>query len=215
MSGSTDNLDSIAEQIRVSLTAKDAAREKVLPLCRETIRFSSLAIRALHRQEFGEAKKLLKSARKLLDESEEHLANASELRNIGFLHDAQKEYAEGSIALALVVGKSLPKPEELNVDPAAYLNGLGEAVGELRRYLLDNIRDGDLSRGEELLADMDDIYSVLVTIDFPDAITGGLRRTTDMVRGVLEKTRSDLTLVIRQQSLEKRLETLEKKGRLV
>lgn len=212
MSGTTDNLDAIIEQIRESLTAKDAAREKVLPLCRETIRFSSMAIRALHRQEFDETKKLLKSARKLLDESEENLANASELRNIGFLHDAQKEYAEGSIALALVERRPLPKPEELNVDPAAYLNGLGEAVGELRRYLLDSIRGGDLSRGEELLADMDDIYSVLVTIDFPDAITGGLRRTTDMVRGVLEKTRSDLTLVIRQQSLEKRLDNWRKSG---
>jgi translin len=215
LSGSTDNLVAIAEQIRASLTAKDAAREKVLPSCRETIRFSSLAIRALHRQEFGEAKKLLKSARKLLDESEKNLSGATELRNIGFLHDAQKEYAEGSIALALVDRKPLPKPEELNVDPAAYLNGLGEAVGELRRYLMDNIRGGDLSRGEELLADMDEIYSVLVTMDFPDAITGGLRRTTDMVRGVLEKTRSDLTLVIRQQSLEQRLDKLEKKSRIV
>ncbi|MDO8578819.1 MAG: haloacid dehalogenase, partial [Dehalococcoidales bacterium] len=171
--------------------------------------------RALHRQEFAEAKKLLKSARKLLDESEQHLANASELRNIGFLHDAQKEYAEGSISLALVNRQPLPTPDSLNVDPAAYLNGMGEAAGELRRYLLDNIRDGDLSRGEELLAAMDDIYSLLVTMDFPDAITGGLRRTTDMVRGVLEKTRSDLTLVIRQQSLEKRLDSLEKKGSIV
>ena len=212
---SKNNLDAIAEQIRVSLTAKDAAREKVLPLCRETIRFSSLAIRALHRQEFAEAKKLLKSARKLLDESEQALGNASELRNIGFLHDAQKEYAEGSISLALVNSQPLPTPDSLNVDPAAYLNGMGEAAGELRRYLLDNIRDGDLSRGEELLAAMDDIYSLLVTMDFPDAITGGLRRTTDMVRGVLEKTRSDLTLVIRQQSLEKRLDRLEKKGSIV
>jgi len=212
---SKNNLDAIAEQIRASLTAKDAAREKVLPLCRETIRFSSLAIRALHRQEFAEAKKLLKSARALLDESEQNLANASELRNIGFLHDAQKEYAEGSISLALVNSQPLPTPGSLNVDPAAYLNGMGEAAGELRRYLLDNIRDGDLSRGEELLAAMDDIYSLLVTMDFPDAVTGGLRRTTDMVRGVLEKTRSDLTLVIRQQSLEKRLDGLEKKGRIV
>jgi translin len=215
MSGASDKLDSITEQIRASLTAKDAAREKVLPLCRETIRFSSLAIRALHRQEFSEARKLLKSARKLLDESERNLAGASELRNIGFLHDAQKEYAEGSIALALVERKLLPTPEELNIDPAAYLNGLGEAAGELRRYLMDSIRGGDLTRGEELLADMDEIYSVLVTMDFPDAITGGLRRTTDMVRGVLEKTRSDLTLVIRQQRLEQRLEKLEKKSKLV
>lgn len=152
---------------------------------------------------------MLKSASKLLQEADQALANVSELSNIGFLHDAQKEFAEGRITLALVTGKSLPHPEELDVNPASYLNGLGEAVGELRRYLLDNIRKGDLSRGEELLSAMDEIYSVLVTMDFPDAITGGLRRTTDMVRGVLEKTRSDLTLVIRQQSLEQRLEKLE------
>jgi len=94
----------------------------------------------------------------------------------------------------------------LGIGSAAYLNGLGEAVGELRRYLLDNMRKGDLSRGEELLSAMDDIYNVLVTMDFPDAITGGLRRTTDMVRGVLERTRSDLTLIIRQKELENRLE---------
>ena len=209
MSGLTDNLDSIAEDIRAKLTAKDAAREKVLPLCRETIRFCSQSIRALHRQEFLQAEEMLTSARKLLEEANQVLANVSELSNIGFLHDAQKEFAEGSITLALVTGKSLPHPEDLGVNPASYLNGLGEAVGELRRYLLDNIRKGDLSRGEELLSAMDEIYSVLVTIDFPDAITGGLRRTTDMVRGVLEKTRSDLTLVIRQQSLEQRLEKLE------
>lgn len=127
------------------------------------------------------------------------------MTNTGFLKDAQKEYAEGCAILALVTGEPLPDPAELGVDPAAYLNGLGEAAGEVRRYLLDGIRHGDLSRGEELLAAMDDIYNVLVTMDFPDAITGGLRRTTDMVRGVLERTRSDLTLVIRQQELEKKL----------
>ncbi len=210
MSGLTDNLDLIAEQVRLSLSAKDAAREKALPLCREIIRYSSHAIRAVHRQEFDQAKDLLKSARNLLDEVKQAVAEGNELGYTGFVKDAQKEFAEGSITLALVTGKPPPDPDELGVDSAAYLNGLGEAVGELRRYLLDSMRKGDLSRGEELLSAMDDIYNVLVTIDFPDAITGGLRRTTDMVRGVLEKTRSDLTLVIRQRDLEKRLEKLEK-----
>ena len=209
MSGPTDNLDSIAEQIRLSLSAKDAARERVLPLCREVVRQSSHAIRAVHRQEFEQATGLLESARKLLDEIEQAVAEHKELGNTGFFKDAQKEYAEGNITLALVTGKPFPDPNELGVDSAAYLNGLGEAAGELRRYLLDSIRKGDLSRGEELLSAMDDIYSVLVTMDFPEAITGGLRRTTDMVRGVLERTRSDLTLVIRQKDLEDRLEKLD------
>jgi len=193
MSKLTDNLESIAEQIRQDFSAKDAAREKALPLCRDAIRCCSQAIRAVHRQEFDQAAELLKSARNLLTESEQAVTAYNELNNTGFVRDAQKEFAEGSIVLALVTGKQLPDPGELGIDAAAYLNGLGEAVGELRRYLLDGMRQGDLSRSEELLLTMDDIYSVLVTMDFPDAITGGLRRTTDMVRGVLERTRSDLT----------------------
>ena len=209
MSRPTDNLDSIAEQIRLNLSAKDVAREKALPLCREVIRQSSHAIRAVHRQEFDQAADLLKSARSLLDDIEHFVAGHKEFSNSGFVRDAEKEFAEGRITLALVTGESTPDPDELGVDTAAYLNGLGEAAGELRRYLLDSIRKGDLSRGEELLSAMDDIYNVLVTMDFPDAITGGLRRTTDMVRGVLERTRSDLTLVIRQKDLENKLGKLD------
>ena len=205
----TDNLESIADQIRLSFSAKDAAREKVLPLCREAIRHSSNAIRAVHRQEFDQATGLLQSAHSLLDEAKQTVTAHSELSHAGFIRDAQKEFAEGSITLALVTGNRLPDPGKLGIDAAAYLNGLGEAVGELRRYLLDSMRRGDLSRGEELLSAMDDIYSILVTMDFPDAITGGLRRTTDMVRGVLERTRSDLTLVIRHKELEDRLEKFE------
>lgn len=205
MSGLTDNLESIADQIRESLSAKDAAREKVLPLCRKTIRNCANAIRAVHRREFDQAKELLRSARNLLSEAEQGISAHGEFGYTGFVRDAQKEFAEGSITLALVTGNRLPDPGELGIDAAAYLNGLGEAVGELRRYLLDSMRRGDLSQGEELLSAMDDIYNTLVTMDFPDAITGGLRRTTDMVRGVLERTRSDLTLAIGQKGLVDKL----------
>ena len=209
MSRLTDNLASIADQIRQTFSAKDAAREKALPLCREVIRHCSQAIRALHRQEFDQAEKRLQSARNLLNQAKQAVIAYSELSNTNFIRDAQKEFAEGSITLALVTGKPPPDPDELGIDPAAYLNGLGEAMGELRRYLLDSMRRGDLSQGEELLSAMDDIYSILITMDFPDAITGGLRRTTDMVRGVLERTRSDLTLVMSQNELENKLKKLQ------
>ncbi|TET27018.1 MAG: haloacid dehalogenase [Dehalococcoidia bacterium] len=208
----TDNLQSIADQIRADFSAKDATREKVLPLCRDVIRNSSQAIRAIHRQQFDRAKKGLAAASSLLDEIKNALADCRELEGRGFVRDAQKEFVEGSVTLAVVRAEPLPRPDELGVDHAAYLNGLGEAVGELRRYLLDSMRRGDLSRGEELLEAMDDIYGVLVTMDFPDAITGGLRRTTDMVRGVLEKTRGDLTLAVRQKELESRLGEFEEKS---
>lgn len=203
------NLNSISEQIRKSLTAKDEAREKLLPLCRDSIRYSGNAIRAVHRHEFQQAKELLRTAHSLLTDAEQTVQDNDELVSTGLVRDAQKELTEANITLALVTRKSLPEPAELGVDSAAYLNGLGEAAGELRRYLLDSMRQGDLSRGEELLSVMDDIYGVLVTMDYPDAITGGLRRTTDMVRGVLERTRSDLTLAVRQKQLENRLEGLK------
>ena len=204
-----DNLDSIADHVRQGLSVIDASREKILPLCRDVIRHCSGAIRASHRREDVKAKELLGAARTLLDEVGQAVAECSELGSTGYVRDAQKEFAEGSAVVALIAGKPLPHPDELGVSYAAYLNGLAEAASELRRYLLDSMRQGDLSRGEELLTDMDDIYSVLVTMDFPDAVTGGLRHTTDMLRGVLERTRSDLTLAIRQKELEERIRGFE------
>lgn len=206
MSELTDNLEAIAGKIREDLEAKDAAREKVLPLCREAIRHCANAIREVHRQQFDQAKKLLETARERLTEVEQNASGYGELGYAGFVRDARKEFAEGSITLALVTGKRLPDPDELGIDAAAYLNGLGEAAGEMRRYILDSMRRGNLSQGEELLEAMDDIYNALFSMDFPDAITGGLRRTTDMVRGVLERTRSDLTLVMGQKGLADKLD---------
>jgi translin len=200
-----NNLENISNQARQDLTARDAAREKMLPLCREVIRCSGNAIRAVHRQDYKLAMELLAAGRGHLSVAAKSVESFGELGNTGSIRDAQKELAEANITLAIVTGRPLPGPKDLSVDTSAYLNGLGEAVGELRRYMLDAMRKGDLSRGEELLTTMDDIYSILVTIDFPDAVTGGLRRTTDMVRGVLERTRSDLTLAMQQKALETRL----------
>lgn len=207
----TENLEAIAERVRFILTAKDRAREKALALCREVIRFSTNAIRAIHRREYQEASSLLDKARSLLDEINLVLREHTDLLYSGYIFEAQKEFAEGKLTLALVLNKEIPSPEELGVGYASYLNGLGEAVGELRRFLLDSIRYEDFSRCEELLSVMDDIYGILVTMDFPEALTGGLRRTTDIVRGILEKTRGDLTLAFEQRGLGKKLESLEQR----
>jgi translin len=210
----TKNLEALAEKIRLYFSAKDAAREKALRLSREIIRYSATTIRAIHRQEKTNAERLLSSAQALLKElTEAVLKKNDDLAHAGFVHDAQKELAEASCTLAIVSGKPLPEPEALGVSYPAYLNGLGEAVGELRRYILDSLRRNDLSRCEELLTTMDDIYSVLMTMDFPDGITYGLRRTSDAIRGILERTRGDLTLALRQQELEEKLgQTSKKKG---
>lgn len=205
MPGLGDELKAIAEEIHAYFTAEDEAREKALRLCRQIIRNSANAIRAVHRQEQDKAKQILDSTYKLVQEINGSLNDHPGLLHSGFVHDAQKEFAEGSITFALIVGEKLPKPEAIGVDYAAYLNGLGEAVGELRRYLLDSMRRGDFSRCEELLGAMDDIYGTLMTMDFTEIITHGLRRTTDAIRGVIERTRGDVTMALRQKELEAKL----------
>jgi translin len=202
-----DNLESIADTIRSYFTSKDNAREMTLKLTREVIRCSAYAIRAIHREEEKEATQFIDSASASLQQLKSKLEDThNDLLFMGFVHDAQKEFAEANITFSLITGKPLPGPDTLGINYAAYLNGLGEAIGELRRYVLDNIRKDNLARSEEILSIMDDIYNTLITIDFPDAITHGLRRTTDSVRGILERTRGDLTLALKQKSLEEKLD---------
>ena len=210
MQSATSNLDAIVEEIRAHFVSKNKAREQALPLCREAIRHSANAIRAVHRSEFEAGQELIGKAADLVRQARAALRDHPDIFHAGFVHDAQKEFAEASLTLALIAGRPLPTPDELSVERAAYLNGLGEAVGELRRHLLDSLRGGDVSHCEECLTAMDDVYSVLVTFDYPDAMTAGLRRTTDNVRGILERTRGDLTLAVRQRDLERKLGEFEK-----
>jgi translin len=202
-------LDDIIEQVRANFAAKHKAREQALGLCRDVIRHAALTIRAIHRGEVGPARELLAIAGERLSDARAALGDHADIFYAGFVHDAQKEYAEAALTIALVLDEAIPSPAALNVEYAAYLNGMGEAVGELRRYLLDSLRRGDMDRSERFLAAMDEIYAVMVTIDYPDAITGGLRRTTDVTRGILEKTRGDLTVASRQRDLEHRLAEFE------
>jgi len=207
----TARLEHIAEKARAALSTKDAAREKALKLSRDTVRFSADAIRSVHRGDYDEARSRLAQAGALLKGIDEAVVDQPEFLYTGFVFSAQKEYVEGCITLGLITGNTLPEPGELGIDYPAYLNGLGEAVGELRRHVLDLIRKGNIPRCEELLAAMDDMYGVMVTMDFPEAMTGGLRRTTDAVRGTLERTRGDLTVAFRQWDLEEKLAAFEKR----
>lgn len=200
------NLDGIRSLLRTNLDAKFEAREQGLPLCRKAIRLSANSIRAIHRGEEQEAQRLLDEAHLLLDEAAAVMSKHPDVRHAGFYHDASKEYAEARLTHALVFDKPLPTPEEIGVEAPAYLNGMGEAIGEIRRHILDLMRRGDLGKSEALLAAMDEIYYLLITMDYPDAMTGGLRRTTDVARSIIERTRGDLSTTIIQQGLKNALE---------
>lgn len=199
-------IQSIGEDLIRVLEAKNQARERALTNSRTTIRHCAHSIRASHRRELGAARDLLKQAGDLVATTrQEILSTHPDIYWAGYVQDAQKEYAEASIVYSVIADESLPDAVTLQVEPAAYLNGLGEAAGEMRRYVLDRIRHGEVERCEQALGIMEEIYSLLVTVDFPDAITDGLRRTTDMVRGVLERTRGDVTFAIQQRQLTEAL----------
>lgn len=205
----TDGLDKIADSVREYLDSKHKAREEALPLTRQVIRFSANAIRAVHRGEFDTAEDLIAKGRANLEQARKSLADHPDIFHAGFVHDAQKEFAEANCTLALIAGRPLPTPEGLGLMQASYMNGLAEAIGELRRHLLDALRQGDIDHCEEALTAMGDIYDVLVTMDYPEAVTSGLRRNTDAMRGILERTRGDFTMAAVQRRLEKRIAELE------
>ena len=210
--GRREELAHLAEPLLAGLDAAQAAREQGLPACRRTIRASGLAIRAVHRGEAEAVRSRTAEAEGSLRDAQEALRPHPRVAHAGFLHDAEKEYAEAVLTAALVDGRPLSGAEEIGVGTAAWLCGLAEAASELRRHLLDRVRAGDLARGEELLAAMEDVYDLLVTVDYPDALTGGLRRTTDALRAVLERSRADVTTTVMQACLQAALEANRPEG---
>lgn len=201
------DLAALRDVVGEVLDAKYRAREAALRDCRTVIRSSANAIRALHRGETGEAESLMAEAGRLLADAAGVLAGHGDVLHAGFVHDAAKEYAEARLTAALGSGTALPLPADLGVEVPAYLNGLGEAVGELRRRMLDLLRAGDLVAAEETLVAMDAVVEMLAGIDYPDGMTGGLRRTTDVARALVERSRSDLTTTVVQERLRRDLQT--------
>jgi translin len=195
-----DDLDTIAEQILEQLEAKNTAREEVLRLSRQLIQHASRAIRASHRRDWEAAESILASAGDIAERMRTTASNYPDVLWAGYTQDALKELSEAHLTRALMHGERLPPPDELNV---------GEAVGEMRRYALDLIRRAEIEEAERILDAMQDVHAVLSTIDFPSAITGNLRRTNDMVRGVTERTRGDLTTAVRQEEMKQVLRDFE------
>ncbi|NMC52528.1 MAG: haloacid dehalogenase [Chloroflexi bacterium] len=203
------NLQTIADQVVEVFEELTHARDQALINARQLTRKSAHTIRAIHRMEREEAQSLLAEARELQHKLNTDLVNYPTLLYAGYTMDAIKEFVEASITYALIVDDPLPTPQDLGVEPATYLNGLAEVTGELRRRVLDILRHGYSEEAERLLTIMDEIYSVLVTIDYPDAITNGLRRQTDLVRGIVERTRGDMTIALQEERLKQSMEALK------
>lgn len=201
----SENWDSIVADIKEQAQGMHDAREAGLVKCRLLIQTSAKCIRHIHRHQFEEAAKLLDQAKEIARQAQEALKPFGSLYYAGYLHDAEKEMVEAAAVLAIVHNQPYPGPDELHVGVMAYLNGMGEAASEVRRYCLDEMRHGDLGKSEKILEQMETIYDDLITFDFADSMTGGLRRTCDALRAVIERTRSDLTQTVSQQALVREL----------
>lgn len=195
----------LSGEVRSVLDARFAAREKAIVESRKVIRAAANGIRALHRSEWDEAERLISESGSRLASIADALAENPELWSHGVVHDAEKEYAEARITQAVFTGSETPSFRDLGIDPVPYLHGLGEAVGEMRRRMLDLLREEKVSEAEELLTEMDDIVDQLAQVDYPDGMTNGLRRTTDVSRSLVERSRSDLTATVVQERLRQDL----------
>jgi translin len=195
-------IDALGSAIQERLDLKNGRRETIMGLSRLLVQHAARAIRAVHRAEWTEAGETLVEARDLVKRMHHAAEGHPDLQAAGYMLDAQKEFAEAHLTLALCRGEPLPGPQDLSVDDASWLNGLGEAAGELRRGALDRIRAGDVAAAEELLGRMQEIYTLLTAFDYPAVITRNLKQTTDMVRGVTERTRGDLTVAAGQEQLK-------------
>ena len=200
------DLSAVAEELRSRFDSKNSAREVGLASSRSAIRACGNAIRALHRYEWDKAEELINEAESHLGEARAVLADHPDVLYAGFFHDAEKELVEARVTHALVTDGPFPSMADLGASPQAYAKGMAEAIGELRRHILDLMRRNELKRCEELLGKMDEMYYVLVSMDYPDGITFGLRRLTDVARSIIERTRGDYTTSSIQAALRASLE---------
>ncbi len=180
----------------------------MLVQCRKLTQLSSKSIRHVHRHEYQEAEQFLNQAKKLASDIRQVMSGFPEM-NPSYLHDSEKEMVEAAAVLAITQQLPIPTATELGASTMAYLHGCCEAASEVRRFVLDQIRTGNISESERILATMNDIYEELITFDFPDSLTNGLRRSVDALRAVLERTRSDLTLTTVQITLVQELRKKE------
>ena len=210
-----ESVDELAEAISRYFESKDEARERALKLNRVVIRKCGAAIRSIHREEFEKAEVLMNEAGSFLEEIRALLSDHTDVRYAGFVTNAEQEYAEARMVYSIITQNKTPAPDEIGVEMVGYLGGLGDTTGELRRHILDLIRKGRPEDGEPYLEAMEEIYHLLMLFDYPDAITGGLRRKSDMARSLLERTRGDLTNAIGQRKLEVQLAQLEAQRRSI
>lgn len=205
------DIQTIIQNINQDFSTKTEVRDRTLRRSRELISHCAKAIQATHRVDEAEAERLLTIAQDIAQDMSEQAKQFPDVYYAGYTQDALKELAEANLVRALILQKPLPTPQTLNIENAAYVNGLAEAVGELRRHTLDVLRRGEVERGELMLSLMDEIYIELMTVDFPLAITHGLRRNIDMVRGVTERTRGDVTTAVRKKAMKKALAAFEER----
>ena len=183
----------VVSEIKNSFDSIYNIREDSLKISRKSIQYASKSIRSVHRQELNEAEEYLIECQKCLSELMILTYDYPMIKYNGFVVDAEKEMVEASLVLTFEKDSILLFPSELNVSAVGYVGGLGDAIGEWRRRSLDLLRQLQIDEASKYLSIMELGLDILCELDYPDGMTGGLRRISDNARSIIERTRSDIT----------------------
>jgi translin len=202
------NLEEIAERIESRLEEKDQVREVAIKSARAINRLSGSIVHLIHKGE--DVRPMMNEA---LDETHRLrslLEDYPEIWESGLVEGALQELAEAAILLALVHDDELPDPDDMGITGNAYLLGMADAIGELRRFALEKLREGEVDEAKIYLEIMEEIFLVIMRFDFPDALIP-IRRKQDVARSLLEKTRGDVAVAVNSARLQMRMDELSRK----
>ncbi len=202
------NFDEIFADIDQNLGTIDTLREDVLQKTRSIVRMAAETIKAVHREEWDVAEKNITEMKSLLKGVREQVSKHETLLRRNYTEISEQEYAEAAILFSILHKGQLASPKDLEIPDLAWLLGLADVAGELRRHCLDAIRKGDMKTAEDALGLMEEIYRKLFSLDYPKGMTGSLREKTDTIRKLLQATRGEVSMATHMSRLNQNLEKI-------
>ena len=189
------------------LANKDEVREEVLKLSREITRDCAMLIRKIHKADDG------REFEEELNKIAEKIKNLNSLATfpefVNYLSTPQQEFVEALSLYEIKFNDKIPRYKDVEfVRKENYILGLADVVGELRREVLEAMKDDNLEDVERFFRFMEDIYEFLMNFDYYHVVDN-LRRKQDICRGILERTHGDIVNFIQNLKLREELKRVQ------
>ena len=198
-----NNLEDIISKIQVYIDDKDSIRETSLKYARTVIIHCRKAIQLIHQHKMQQAEELIKKASATLAELYDVTKDHADLSKAGYVENAAQEFVEAQCFYNILHHEALPDPDAIQTTYTAYLMGLCDVVGELRRKALDMVLAGEQKDAQQYLVIMEDIYAAILRFDYPSSLIP-IKRKQDIARNLIEKTRGELAVASCEQRIEYR-----------